>query len=439
MQSRALLSKIGLVLCVISFVVQMLGITCPAWLVVTIDLVVLGGLSGGSFTGFGTILTQSAVWYVRVCVDGSDYSSCAFGQHNAREMGFKIGHALSDLADLNWMEIEAELTLALLFCMVGGIIVAISLYTKKVSAKLMLAFASACMFISGVLIIPAVLTVGLSIQKTKTAVALIAEGTDVMSVLAPWALALSAAGLILAFIASVLLLVATCKSPVQASAVITPEVNHLPEAILKMGSFPLNVARISVSDMGGHVPPTLPPRMTFVSDGLPAIGAHDEEPLEFEQRGLIREDTFGPGFLHPPHFGLNGGHPFVLGETITEMSTPPSYTRVRSSLDKTENDVWQNNTNIDPDDVDVSTRSRSSSAEQSIATLTHNNTNSSWLWRSPKVDSKTHSVKRQLQLQSNTRSRSQTSEKTRFSKNEKTKATRGHTNVKTKSDGLEHV
>lgn len=324
-----LLSSIALVLCFCSFVLQLLGITCPGWIVLFVNLEVLQTLSGSKLTGFGQVLSQSAVWYGRVCVYGDSYSSCVASLHDDRNMAFKISSSLAEFSTLDWVEVEIELSVAILLCILGCVQATVSLCKKK-SAKLLSALASPCMLVSGVLILPAVFRVGLSIHDTRTAIAVLFGDSELLSVLLPWALALSAAGLILGLSAGVLLLFAACKHERTTVVEISSEGDTLPETILKIGNFPLKVARFSDSDMEGHIPPHMP--RTLGPTGLPPIGAHDEEPLQFVGKGLTREDTFDPCTVKPPHMIANGGQPFLFEETVMEVSTPPPFERMPTNL-----------------------------------------------------------------------------------------------------------
>ena len=88
--------KLGLVVSALSLVFQLLGFTCPGWLVVSTDLSVIGLNPDLSVVGFGEVATETALWFVRVCVNGDTRSSCSLvTEHNNWDMGLYLNTALA--------------------------------------------------------------------------------------------------------------------------------------------------------------------------------------------------------------------------------------------------------------------------------------------------------------------------------------------------------
>ena len=92
------LVKVALVLCVLSLIFQILGYSCPGWLVLTIDLSVVGAQPGSSLYGIGQVVTYAAVWYVRVCTKEGLIESCSSSSyHDATFMGLQLSTALTGI------------------------------------------------------------------------------------------------------------------------------------------------------------------------------------------------------------------------------------------------------------------------------------------------------------------------------------------------------
>lgn len=92
------LAKVGLLVTVASLVFQILGFSCPGWMVVNTDLSVLGITTDMTLTGYGEVATETALWFVRVCVYDDASSSCSTStEHNAWTMGLYLSTALKGL------------------------------------------------------------------------------------------------------------------------------------------------------------------------------------------------------------------------------------------------------------------------------------------------------------------------------------------------------
>lgn len=90
------LAKISLFLCVTSLFLQILGFSCPGWMVLTIDLAAFGDALGSGLFGFGKIWTYAAVWYVKVCVLHDLRETCSSSSHHdSNFMGLHLSNALS--------------------------------------------------------------------------------------------------------------------------------------------------------------------------------------------------------------------------------------------------------------------------------------------------------------------------------------------------------
>lgn len=96
MLSSGSLAKVGLVVSILSLVFQLLGFTCPGWLVVTTDLSIFSVDPSLTIVGSGEVATETAVWFVRVCVFGDSTPSCStITEHNTWDMGLHLNTALS--------------------------------------------------------------------------------------------------------------------------------------------------------------------------------------------------------------------------------------------------------------------------------------------------------------------------------------------------------
>lgn len=209
--------KIALVLGIISIILQIVGVSCPGWIVLIIDLSALEtGTTGSVLSGFGKILTYAAVWYTRVCTEDDSHESCSSSSyHNPTFMGLQLSNALSEIANINWTIIEVETTLALALCLAGIILCIVSLCEPcaAVSPRRWAVIAAGLMLASCILLLQPVIHTSEAIDKTNSAVDKITAvlGQRFITVESPWAMALSGTGMVLAFICCIVLLIAACK------------------------------------------------------------------------------------------------------------------------------------------------------------------------------------------------------------------------------------
>ncbi|XP_052268992.1 uncharacterized protein LOC127870443 [Dreissena polymorpha] len=188
--------------------------------------------------------------------------------------------------------------------------------------------ASGSIIISGVLILPPVIKVSRDICYVSEDVTSIVDvtGRQLVAVDFPWALMLSAVGLLLAFIAGAIFLIAAFRRDADFMT-ISPQ-SFLAPAILSLVTFP---AHISVQDRLGHIPPSeLKPR----SDSFlipPPIGSHDDAPFSFQNGRLRRETAFD---FPPPSFAFFiSGENSPTGSSTGMQSRPPSSGRLSCSSD----------------------------------------------------------------------------------------------------------
>ncbi|KAL4239815.1 hypothetical protein ACF0H5_000618 [Mactra antiquata] len=355
-----LLARIGLGVCVISLIFQILGISCPGWLVVITNLSILNSLTNGNIDSLGgEVETKSAVWYVRVCLNLDTQHECSsFSPHNAWRMGFKLTTVFSDLADLNWTEVKIELTMAIVCCLFGVILIVLMFWDPPiVTRKLLTITSSSFMVISGILILPAVIKVGISIENTKDKLSSLGQGTDFIGVHTSWALILSATGLVSAFVASVLLIVAAFKYD-EITSIVTPHDKHetmdLSSFAMRLTKFPFAVANVTESDLEGHLPPKLPsstttlprigakddledhlpPKLLPRTTNLPRIGTKDDEPLAFQKVSLSREDTmFDPYVRFPNMMNENNIDEIIEEDDDSENDVKHKQNNVGNSLE----------------------------------------------------------------------------------------------------------
>ncbi|WAQ95548.1 hypothetical protein MAR_028238 [Mya arenaria] len=334
MISGRTLSKTGLILAVFSLVLQMLGFSCPGWLIVDIDLQVLSATGNGGIVGFGRIVSGSGLWFVRVCVHGTGnlVATCSTdSEHDTWQMGFRLHQAFTGLQSLDWLEVQIELTLALFFCTVAVLLVAFSLCRGfDLPLRPSSAIAAVLSLISVALILPVIIKVVLVVRDAKEASKDLKNnnGESLVSVEDPWALVLSACGMFLAFVASIVLAISAVLKDERKKPTVSP-LSILTPAILRMGNFP---ARISTKDLTGHLPPSaiIVDQIDNENDGQPAIGRQDTEVLAFRTGRMLRETTEYE--FYPPPFGQPTGSTEHLEDTTIINSRPPSYERFKSDL-----------------------------------------------------------------------------------------------------------
>lgn len=199
----------------------------------------------------------------------------------------------------------------------------------------------------GVLLLPAVIKVGYAVQEAKDLASTLEQttGHKYVDVKDPWAMALTATGLCLIIVLSVILLVAALmyegmKSPISS----TPSI---PSALKRMGLFQ---SKISKKDRTGHIPPSGMHRQA--NGDLPTIGIRDPEILRFEPGRLVREVTLDDYDMFPPRFG----QPKDSIAEEEESDYPGSMS------DRFESDTY----NEDNEDVESGTNERRRNTDASI-------------------------------------------------------------------------
>lgn len=171
--------------------------------------------------------------------------------------------------------------------------------------------------------------ISIATENAKTDVkTVLSSDAGLVSVGTPFALILSAIGLVLAIAASAIFLTAMLKVKTEKfSSTIFPT-SYLSPAILKIGNFPAN---ISMSDRIGHIPPTFSNSQDVIP---PPIGSKDEEPLTFENMGLRDGSMYEPYVLFPPQSDATDGVLRPLGDTTSENSLPPPYGGLETNTER---------------------------------------------------------------------------------------------------------